>query len=124
MPLILAAASVGVADTRGLLAARPAALEGRRATVLIKLHAARDDASDRPPEDVARCAGGVAAACQARALYDCTAAADVLVTGGSMLAFEAMALGVTPIVFENPGSFAAASFEKFEAGCFIARNRR
>ena len=46
-------------------------------------------------------------------LYDYLAAADAMICIGSMIAFEAMALGVMPIVFENPGTYAATSLAEY-----------
>lgn len=55
-------------------------------------------------------------------MYDYIAAADVMVCVGSSIAFEAMALGVMPIVFENPVTFAMNSLADFRAALFVARN--
>ena len=55
-------------------------------------------------------------------LYELMAAADVVITGGSTLAFEAMALGVMPVLFESPGDFSASSFAPFGHACFVVRN--
>jgi len=56
------------------------------------------------------------------ALYDGLAGSDVLVCVGSMIAFEAMALGVMPIVFENPATFCAVSLSEYDDGLFVARS--
>ena len=53
------------------------------------------------------------------ALYDYLAAADVLAGVGSMIAFEAMALGVMPVMLESPSSYAATSLRAYDAGMFI-----
>jgi hypothetical protein len=55
-------------------------------------------------------------------MYDYIAAADVLVTVGSSIAFEAMALGVMPIVFENPETFAMNSLVDFQSALFVVHN--
>lgn len=55
-------------------------------------------------------------------MYEYLAAADLLLTGGSTIAFEAMALGVFPIVYEHPGKFAATSLEAFEDGLIVVRS--
>jgi hypothetical protein len=52
-------------------------------------------------------------------LYDYIAASDVLLCIGSMIAFEAIALGVMPIVFENPSTFAATSLREYDRGLFV-----
>jgi hypothetical protein len=55
-------------------------------------------------------------------VYDYLVAVDAMICIGSMIAFEAMALGTMPIVFENPGSHAALSLAEYEAGLFVVRN--
>lgn len=55
-------------------------------------------------------------------MYELMAASDAVVTGGSTLAFEAIALGVMPILFETPSAFSASSFVPFAHACFIATN--
>lgn len=57
-------------------------------------------------------------------LYDAMAAADVMVCIGSMIAFEAMALGVMPILFENPSTYPATSLAEYQSGLFIAHDGR
>ena len=56
----------------------------------------------------------------AESFYELLAASDIFVSGGSTIAFEAMALGVMPVIYENPNDFSATSFEPFEHACFIA----
>jgi hypothetical protein len=56
--------------------------------------------------------------------YDYIAAADVLVGVGSMIAFEAMALGTMPIVFENRSTYAATSLAEYAEGLFVVSNGR
>lgn len=55
-------------------------------------------------------------------LYDYLGASDAMVTPGSALAFEAIALGVMPIVYEWPGGFNAHSFADFSHACFLVRD--
>lgn len=55
-------------------------------------------------------------------MYDAIAAADGMVSTGSTIVFEAMALGVMPIAFENPGTFAASSVREFSDGLYAARS--
>jgi hypothetical protein len=55
-------------------------------------------------------------------IYDHLVAADALICIGSMIAFEAIALGRMPIVFENPSSFPALSLAEFAEGLFVARD--
>jgi hypothetical protein len=55
-------------------------------------------------------------------VYRQLASADVLVSGGSSIVFDAMALGVMPLVYECPGEFSACSMQNFESAIFRARN--
>jgi hypothetical protein len=58
----------------------------------------------------------------AGALYDYVRAADAMVCIGSMIAFEAIALGIMPIVFENPATYPATSLAEYESGLFVTRD--
>jgi len=60
---------------------------------------------------------------QAR-IYDYIAAADCMVCVGSMIAFEAMALGIMPVVVDNPSAFGAISLAEYDDGLFVVRNAR
>lgn len=55
-------------------------------------------------------------------MYDYIAASDAMICVGSTIAFEAMAMGVMPVVFENPATFAATSLAEFDSALFIARD--
>jgi hypothetical protein len=55
-------------------------------------------------------------------LYETIEASDVLVTIGSTVAFEAMALGCQPVLFEAPATYAATSLVEFEDAIYIARD--
>jgi hypothetical protein len=55
-------------------------------------------------------------------MYDYIAAADCMVCIGSMIAFEAMALGIMPIVFDNPSTYGSVSLAAYEEGVFNVRN--
>jgi hypothetical protein len=55
-------------------------------------------------------------------MYDYMAAADAMICVGSTIAFEAMALDVMPIVFENPATFAITSLAEFDSAMFIVRD--
>jgi hypothetical protein len=57
-------------------------------------------------------------------MYEFMGASDAVITGGSTLAFEAIALGVMPILFESPSAFSASSFTPFEQACFIVNDGR
>ena len=54
-------------------------------------------------------------------VYRQLAGADVLVSGGSTIVFDAMALGVMPLVYECPAEFSACSMQNFESAIFRAR---
>lgn len=56
------------------------------------------------------------------AMYDYIAASDCMVCVGSMIAFEAMALGIVPIVFDNPATFGAVSLAEYASGLFVVKN--
>jgi len=55
-------------------------------------------------------------------IYDYMRAADAMICIGSMIAFEAMALGCMPVVFQNPSTFPALSLAEFEDSLFVARD--
>lgn len=55
-------------------------------------------------------------------MYDYIAASDALLLTGSVIAFEAMALGIMPIVLENPTAFSASSLADFADACFVVRS--
>lgn len=52
-------------------------------------------------------------------LYEYLESADCLLCIGSMIAFEAMALGTMPVVFENPATYAATSLREFEPALYV-----
>jgi hypothetical protein len=52
-------------------------------------------------------------------MYEYLAASDAMICIGSTVAFEAMALGVMPVVYEHPGTFAATSLRAFEAALYV-----
>ena len=55
-------------------------------------------------------------------VYDYIAASDAMVCIGSMIAFEAMALGVMPIAFDNPATYGAVSLAEYREGLFVVRS--
>jgi len=52
------------------------------------------------------------------------AACDALVTPGSTMAFEAMAVGVMPIVYEEPSTFSFNSLADYANSLFVVRDRQ
>ncbi|OFW09492.1 MAG: hypothetical protein A3H96_03980 [Acidobacteria bacterium RIFCSPLOWO2_02_FULL_67_36] len=55
-------------------------------------------------------------------MYDYVAAASCMVCVGSMIAFEAIVLGIMPIVMDNPSTYGAVSLAQYEEGMFIVHN--
>jgi hypothetical protein len=55
-------------------------------------------------------------------IYDYIAASDAMVCIGSVIAFEAMALGVMPIVFDNPATYGVVSVAEYGEGLFAVRS--
>ena len=55
-------------------------------------------------------------------LYQEIRRSDMVLTGGSTLAFEAIALGVMPVVFESPANFSACSMAGFAKSLIIVRS--
>ncbi len=55
-------------------------------------------------------------------LYDTLIASDVLVTIGSTLAFEALALGCQAIAFETPATYAATSLAEFSDAIHVVHD--
>lgn len=55
-------------------------------------------------------------------MYDYIAAADCMLCIGSMIAFEAMALGIMPIVFDNPSTYGSVSLAAYADGLFNVRS--
>jgi surface carbohydrate biosynthesis protein (TIGR04326 family) len=124
--VVMIATSVVATDATAMLKAVTAALpQVRPRCVLVRVHPARP-----LPDDVWTTLELAAAGAELRRvssaehLYELMAASDVVVTGGSTFAFEAIALGVMPILFESPGDFSASSFAPFEQACFVVRNER
>jgi len=55
-------------------------------------------------------------------LYDAIGSSDALITIGSTVAFEAMALGCQPIVFESDTTYGATSLAAFEDAVYVVRD--
>jgi len=126
VPVYLVALAIAQDDTEALFAALVEAL-GDRADyrLIVRTHPNRPQGD--PGLRAALDALGSARASlmqPGQDLYDCLAAADAMICIGSMIAFEAMALGTMPIVFENPASFAALSLAEYEDGLFVVRDGR
>lgn len=120
-PMVLVALAILDADTEALCAALAnAASAFRDALVVIRPHPNQPQGKGPVAALVEHLGPGRAQLMPVeRDIYDALRAADVLVCIGSMVAFEAMALGVMPIVFENPSTFPATSLREFDAGLFV-----
>lgn len=55
-------------------------------------------------------------------LYVQLAKSDLLISSGTQLVFEAILLGVTPVIFESNSSFIPTNFSVFNEICFLATN--
>jgi len=55
-------------------------------------------------------------------LYDAIEASDAMIIIGSTLAFEGMALGCMPVVFENPSTFAANTLREFSDALYVVHD--
>lgn len=122
--VIFAALAIVEADTEALFGALVAAcrdVEGLQ--LLIKTH------PNRPKGDPALHAT-LDALGRERArlmpdtgqMYDYIAASDCMLCIGSMIAFEAMALGIMPIVFDNPSTYGSVSLAAYADGLFNVRS--
>ena len=54
-------------------------------------------------------------------VYEYLAASDAVLCIGSWIAFDAMALGVMPFVFQDSATFAGTSLSSYEHGLFVVR---
>jgi hypothetical protein len=55
-------------------------------------------------------------------MYEYLAASDTMICIGSTVAFEAMALGVMPIVYEHPGTLAVTSLRAFDDALYVVNS--
>jgi hypothetical protein len=108
-------------ETEGLFACLESALRGRDGYhLLVKTHPNRP-AGDAALRQAVEALGTdrVSVLSAGSDMYDYLAAADAMITIGSTVAFEAMALGVMPVVYEHPGTYAATSLRAFESALFV-----
>jgi glycosyltransferase involved in cell wall biosynthesis len=125
-PIVFVALAVRERDTEALFAALFEALHGRGdVRLIIRTH------PNRPTGDAALRAA-IDALGPGRAhfvpdgadLYEWLALADVMVCIGSTVAFEAMALGIPAIVFQNPATFDVNGLNEYRDALFVVRDGR
>lgn len=122
--IIIVALAIVEADTEALFGAMMEALEGhtRDVRIVVRTHPNRPAGDPALATTIATLGADRASVMpDDGALYDYIAAADAMVCIGSMIAFEAMALGVMPIVFDNPGTFGAVSLAEYNEALFSVR---
>jgi CDP-glycerol glycerophosphotransferase (TagB/SpsB family) len=122
--IILIAASVVQTDTLAMTRAISRAIKHLSDVfVLVRMHPANPLPKDAW-EEIERAVGpsNLRQITASDNIYEIIAASDVVVTGGSTLAFEAMVLGAPPVLFKSDGDFSASSFEPFGHALFIANN--
>jgi hypothetical protein len=123
--IIFVALAIIEADTEALFGAlvEASSSDGTELHFVIRTHPNRP-AGDRALETTLASLGAQRASLMpgGAAIYDYIAASDAMVCIGSMIAFEAMALGVMPIVFDNPATYGAVSLAEYGAGLFVARS--
>jgi hypothetical protein len=120
---VFVALAIVEADTEALFGALVAACEGLNARIIVRTHPNRpkgDPALHATLDALGRTRASLMP--DSGAMYDYIAAADCMVCIGSMIAFEAIVLGIMPIVFDNPATFGAVSLAEYEAGLYVARN--
>ena len=121
--LIFAAMSIVDTDSEALLSAlSEVARQFPTGRLTIKLHPARRDRSWPLAQLLAAWSDDRVRICSDDDMHDTIAAADVVVMAGSTLAFEAIALGVMPIVFESPGGFSAFSLKGFSEAWVVVQS--
>ena len=124
IPIHYVALAIVEAETDGLFACLEAALESAGDfRLLIKTHPnrPRGDASlDAAVRSIG--AGRTEYVPPGADMYDYLAASDTMICIGSTVAFEAMALGVMPVVYEHPGTFAATSLRAFDEALYVVNS--
>jgi hypothetical protein len=112
------------AETEGLFACLERALSaGADFRLLIKTHPNRPQ-TDASTQSALRALGPHRCSLvpAGAGMYEYLAASDTMVCIGSTVAFEAMALGVMPIVYEHPGTFAVTSLRAFEQSLYVVNS--
>jgi surface carbohydrate biosynthesis protein (TIGR04326 family) len=112
------------AETEGLFACLERALaDSDDFRLLIKTHPNRPQA-DPSTEAALRVLGArrTSLVPAGASMYEYLAASDTMICIGSTVAFEAMALGVMPVVYEHPGTFAVTSLRAFEQSLYVVNS--
>lgn len=124
VPLFLVGVAIVEADTEALFAALREALDEFGPYRLVaRTHPNRPE-GDRALERAIAALGGEHAALLPRGidLYDAIEASDAMITIGSTVAFEAMALGCMPVIFENPSTYPATSLADFTDALYVVHD--
>lgn len=124
VPLLLVTPAIVEADTEALFGTLMRALGGYGPfRLLVRAHPNRAEGGPAVARAVSYFGHARASMVpQDVPLYDAIEASDALITIGSTVAFEAMALGCMPIVFENPATYAATSLAAFDNALYVVRN--
>lgn len=104
---VLSEACAGVGDFRLIVKTHPAKPFGDSTMQSALNRVGRERAALMPPDG---------------ALYDYLTAADALICIPTGMVFEALALEVMPISFEDPATFSANSLADFESAIYVARD--
>ena len=122
-PLVLVAPALLEAETEGLFCALTEACAGTGIRFVIKTHPNKLVEDKALTSAVSAMDPGQATIVPAGAdVYDYLAASDALICPGSWIAFDAMALNVMPLVFQDAATFAGTSLVGYEHGLFIVRD--
>lgn len=126
VPVYFVALAIVEVETEGLFASIAEALAGREGFFLaVKTHPNRPEGDAAMQAALASVGPGRSAILPAAAdMYEHIAASDAMITIGSTVAFEAMALGVMPVVYEHPGTYAATSLRAFQSSLFVVNSPR
>lgn len=122
-PLIFVAIAIIPQETEALFAALESALAGiGRYRLVVKPHPNRPEGDLPLREALSRLGTERAMPLPASlSMYDAITAADAVVCIGSTVAFEAMALGVMPVVFEPPLFYATTSLAHYDDSLWVVR---
>lgn len=114
--VVLVATSVSRLESESLLTSLSSTSAARDVTVIVRLH----PAGGVSREVVDRLRSLNWRICPDGAMYEHLECADVVVTPGSTIAFDAISLGVMPIAYEWRATFSALSLKDFADCCFVA----
>jgi surface carbohydrate biosynthesis protein (TIGR04326 family) len=121
LPVYVVAIAIVEVETEGLFACLEAALAAPSGfRLVIKTHPNRPLGDESMQAAVRSIGPGRVSYVPPDAdMYEYLAAADAMICIGSTLAFEAMALGVMPIVYEHPGTLAVLSLRAFQSALYV-----